>query len=274
LYGQYLFQTFKGARSVIRQFRGFVVNTASGRFLPPDMTPFVIIFTPRTGSNYLAAMLDSHPEILCHHELFNRDGIHRSLSYKNTDLTFGTIADRNRDPWGFLRRVYAFRDGAKAVGFKLGPRTNDLLLLSLLLVPRVRKVVLARRSWLHAYTSELIAARTQRWMERGAGTENQLQPKVRVDTQQYRGYVRKRRLFYRLCEILLRLTRQECFRLDYEQVGEPATMAALLGFLGVAVNVPLHSGTTRQNSPNLEDRIENYEEIRIKLRDSPDDPVN
>ena len=92
----------------------FLSNLLTGRFAESEATPFVIVFVARTGSNYLAAMLDSHPEIICHHEIFNPGGVHRSLSYKNSDLSFGTVEERDRDPWSFLHRIYGFTDGAKA----------------------------------------------------------------------------------------------------------------------------------------------------------------
>ena len=37
-------------------------------------TRFVILAAPRSGSNLLCTLLDSHPEILCHHEVFNPVG--------------------------------------------------------------------------------------------------------------------------------------------------------------------------------------------------------
>lgn len=257
---------------ILRRLAGLTMNAFSGRFVPPGVTPFVIVYSPRTGSNYLAAALDSHPDILCHHEVFNPGSIHRSLSYKGSDLSFGTVAERDRDPWTFLHRVYSFQNGVHAVGFKLAPRVNDWALLSLLLARRVRKVLLGRHSWLHAYTSELIAAKTQMWMRRETAESNVPQQKVRVDAAHFRTYARKRRLFYRLCQSCLKLTGQRFFRLDYEHIGDPATMASLLSYLGVDPNIELHIRTARQNSPHLEDRIDNYEELAAELRGSPDDP--
>lgn len=245
--------------------------TFFGRFVPSDVIPFVIVYSARTGSNYLAAALDSHPQILCHHEVFNRGGIHRSLSYKNTDLSFGTVAERNRDPWAFINRIYSFKGGKEAVGFKLAPRVNDWALLSLLLARPVRKIVLGRRSWLHAYTSEQIAAKTQRWIERADRGDGQPQPKVRVDPAKFRIYAKKRRLFYGTCRAILRATGQSYFRMDYEEIGDPERMAALLVFLSVDAHVPLQARTARQNSPDLADRIENLDEVRVALRGSRDD---
>ncbi|MFN0178720.1 MAG: hypothetical protein ACKVZ0_07935 [Gemmatimonadales bacterium] len=250
----------------------FVANTVTGRFVPDNVTPFVVVYTARTGSNFLASTLDSHPDILCHHEVFNRGGIHRSLAYKNTDLSFGTVEERERDPWAFIRRIYSFQDGAGTVGFKLAPRVNDWALASLLLSRRVRKVLLGRRSWLHAYTSGLIAAQTQVWMQRKNADTSETPPKVRVEPSRFRAYARKRRAFYLGCRLLMRATGQPFYALDYEEIGEPKTMAALLSFLGVATDVKLESATARQNSQELKDRVENYQELLSEFKNTRDDP--
>lgn len=252
--------------SSIKYLLPFVRNTVTGGYLPNKTTQFVIVYLPRTGSNHLATLLDSHPAILCHHEVFNPTGIHRSLSYKDTSLSFGTVEERDLDPWAFMGRLYSFTDGAAAVGFKLGPvGPYTWSLLSLLLSHRVYKIVLGRRSWLQAYTSVLIARTTQLW-GRSAGTPRPNdQVKVRVDPDAFRRFVRKRRAFYLMLSGLLASTRQPRFFLDYEDIDEPATRRALLRCLGVDTSVPLTSKTLKQNSPSLEHRVDNLEELRAAL---------
>lgn len=245
------------------------------RYVPLDVTGFAIVFLPRTGSNFLASMLDSHPAILCHHEVFNEDSVHRSLRYKGTSLSFGTAVERDRDPWAFLARVYAFADGARAVGFKISPRQNDYALLGLLLNRKIRKVILGRRGWLHAYTSALIAERTQVWSQHRGKADATTKPasapvKVRVDPISFRRFVRKRRFFYTLCRVLLTLTGQRAVFMDYEEIGDPSTMRRVLTFLGVDPEQPLAAATDKQNSAHLRDRIENYDELERLLRNTPD----
>lgn len=241
-----------------------VRNTLTGQYVPAGATPFVIVYLPRTGSNYLAALLDSHPSVLCHHEIFNPTGIHRALSYKHTDLSFGTVAERDRDPWAFMSRVYSFTAGKAAVGFKLGPgHIFTWPLLSLLLHRRVRKIVLERRGWLHAYSSTMIARATQEWSRpTGAAPATAAPaPKVHVNVADFQQFVRRRQRFYHLARLLLRVIGQPHLFLAYEDIGEPGTMARLLRFLGVDPDVALSSRTAKQNSPCLADRIANYSEV-------------
>ena len=49
------------------------------------MTRFVILAVPRTGSNLLCTLLNSHPEILCHHEVFNPQGIFTALTHRHQE---------------------------------------------------------------------------------------------------------------------------------------------------------------------------------------------
>ena len=55
---------------------------------PDDQAPcrFVVLAVPRVGSNYLCSLLNSHPEILCHHELFHPKGIYLAYGYKDGRL--------------------------------------------------------------------------------------------------------------------------------------------------------------------------------------------
>jgi LPS sulfotransferase NodH len=236
-------------------------------YAPREHLAFVIVFLPRTGSNLLASMLDSHPDIICHHELFNPTEIHRSLSYKHTSLSFGSVADRDRAPFAFVARAFAFADGKRAVGFKIAPGQNDAVLLSLLLNRRIRKILLERLNWIQAYTSAAIAERTEVWsvLKDRAGGERTGGSKVRVDVADLRRFVRKRRLFRLLTHGLLRLTFQRFLTLDYEDLADPAVARRILDFVGVRPDHPLETRTTKQNPTHLRDRIENYEEVRRAL---------
>jgi LPS sulfotransferase NodH len=237
-----------------------------GSYTPSTHLGFVIVFVPRTGSNLLAGMLDSHPEILCHHEVFNARGIHRSLSYKNTDLDFGTVEARDQDPCAFLRRVFGFTGGKRIIGFKIGPGENNRALLSLLLNRGIRKIVLTRRRQLHAYTSGLIAQRTKVWSI-PANSANSIPgaAKVPVDVAEFRRFVRKRRAFHALVRLTATITMQRILVLDYEDLGTPRTNRRALEFLGADPTVTLRPRTGRQNPPRLADRIENFERVKQSL---------
>src|SRR5262249_13206039 len=132
---------------------------------PPCCEPvrFVIIAAPRTGSNMLCSMLNSHPHILCHHELFNPEGIHLALDHRNGEIAVGSLQDRDRDPGGFLERIWAHCCGAHAIGFKVNRGQSENVFRRLLTDPAIRKIVLIRRNRVETFLSETIAQDTGRW---------------------------------------------------------------------------------------------------------------
>ncbi|MGH7503806.1 MAG: hypothetical protein ACREL7_18925 [Longimicrobiales bacterium] len=236
-----------------------------------ESQPFVILFVPRTGSNYLAALLDTHPDVLCHHELFLPDSAHRSLSVREglVDLDVGSATERDRNPYAFLHHIFGNDLGRKAVGFKMAlSDANRLVLLSIILNRSIAKVIVRRDNWLQVYTSALIAEETNTLIRFASGeTDGQrsASPKVHVDARSLRRYVRKRRFGYGLLNLLLRATAQRSFWLEYHQMQEGRRLKELLGFLGVASDVELRARTVKQNPSRLRDRIANFDEVYSAL---------
>ena len=82
------------------------------------MQRFVVLAVPRTGSNLLCTLLNSHPEILCHHEVFNPQGIFLALSHRDQVQQFGDMTDRDQEPLAFLESVWDSGANHRCVGFK------------------------------------------------------------------------------------------------------------------------------------------------------------
>ena len=91
-------------------------------------TPFVVFTTPRSGSSWLIDLLDSHPCIAAHAELF-LVGDRTTPDYGNRDVPrFEATLDESRRHGRaallvrrvrYLNRLFARRRGVQAVGFKL-----------------------------------------------------------------------------------------------------------------------------------------------------------
>src|SRR5262249_46467049 len=127
-------------------------------------TRFVILNAARTGSNYLCALLNSHDEVLCHHEIFNPHvvGVARHLQMSGFQL--GTIEERERDPIAFLQRVWDTPLGRPIVGFKLCWRQHEVAYRAVLGDPSVHKIVLKRRNRVATFVSLLRARQTGEWV--------------------------------------------------------------------------------------------------------------
>jgi len=239
--------------------------------------PFVIIFLARTGSNFLASKLDSHPDILCHHEVFNPKCPHRFLSAKEgaVDLDLGTAKDRDSNPWQFINMVFrspgVLPNGrpnqVKAIGFKMSHVQGWMVFFSLMLNHNVKKVIVRRENLLKTYVSILFALKSREWIDLSGRSNNELSQKVvskvYVNPVSYMKYVRYRTLFYRSIRFFFKLTLQKVFEIEFKEIADGRKCRELILFLGLNDCVELHSKTQRQAQRALAERIENIDELRL-----------
>jgi hypothetical protein len=237
--------------------------------------PFLIVILSRTGSNLLASNLDSHPEILCHHEVFRMDSIHMASTVKSgkRKMDLAIFEGRDREPFAFLRRVYATRaeslDGqlcaTKAIGIKFSHYQGKWILLALLLNRQIKKVVVRRENILAAFMSGESAWRSSRWVEfadRDYSEQKTGPDKIPLQLHRYFPFVRKVDWFYRLLAIIFSVTAQRVASIEYKEITQGDKIPDVLAFLGVDQNVPLQAATSRQAKRRLVDRIANIEEVR------------
>ncbi len=226
---------------------------------------FVVLAAPRTGSNWLCTLLDSHPEILCHHEIFNPERILYSLSCRGK-LDLGTLEQRNRDPLGFLDRVWDACSGYRAVGFKLNRGQNEAVFRAVLADPDVRKIVIRRRNRIKTYVSEVIAERTGEWESYPGIPLSEEKPSVDVDLAALRRHIELNETYYsRICNAL-RSMGQSWLELTYEKLTTEEERLRLLHFLSVTPEVTLRESTRKQISQDLRDLIANFSELGALLR--------
>ncbi|HJU39255.1 MAG TPA: hypothetical protein VJ724_06745, partial [Tahibacter sp.] len=129
-----------------------------------DARRFVVLSARRCGSNRLCTILDAHPAIVCHHELFNPAGVFVALAQRGDPAPFGGVAARERDPRAFLQAVWAMPGPHACVGFKITPDQVPADVFDALLADRgIAKIVLHRRNVVRAFVSERIAERVGQW---------------------------------------------------------------------------------------------------------------
>lgn len=242
-----------------------------------EITPFCIVFLARTGSNYLASLLDSHPDILCHHEVFNPEAPHRSLSVKQGKvcLNLGTAAERDANPWVFLRSVFSspgeLPDGrpnrVKAIGIKHAFNQGLLPFVSLMVNRNVKKVVLRRDNVLESYVSRELALKSGKWIRFDGSTavHDQDVPTISVNLRDYLRYVRRIDTFYWCIRVLFFLTRQQTLELEFNVLVNQEGVRTVISFLALDERVTLQAKTRRQSTRGLADSIDNVRELRIQL---------
>jgi hypothetical protein len=228
----------------------------------PEATRFVILAVPRSGSNMLCTMLGSHQAILCHHEIFNPKGIRLALALRETGFTLGTLEERQRSPLEFLERIWAASLGRACVGFKLTHRQNEHVFRALISDPTVSKIVLHRRNRLKTYVSHRISEAIAEWEVYREEDLIRDRPRVRVEPERFLERVAYDEEYYR--EIRQAALRDPGVYLDvaYESLFAVEEQNRILEFLGQrAVWTGLQIGSVKQNSSNLKDLVENFDEL-------------
>ncbi len=226
-------------------------------------TRFVILAAPRSGSNMLAAMLDSHPSILCHHEIFNPKGIRLALRLRETDFSFGTVGERDHDPLQFLQRVWATRLGYPCVGFKLTHRQNEPVFRYLLADPTVAKVVLRRRNRLKTYVSHQISEALAQWEVYRPQDLATDRPRVRVEPGRFLERVAFDDAYYNEIRDAVAEGGNDWIEVVYETLFSLDPQNTILEFLGLdPSSTGLAIRSVKQNSSDLRDLVENYDELR------------
>lgn len=237
-------------------------------------TRFVILAAPRTGSNWLCSLLGSHPDILCHHEIFNPAGIFYALGYRDGSLNLGTIEERDRHPLEFLDRVWQQHLDFSCVGFKMTRGQDERIINALLDDRGIRKILLRRSNPVRTYVSEQIAEQTGRWEVYDRSELPQSSRRIRVDVEELRAHLEVNQQFYRSLEQPLRHSDQSFLSVQYERLSSPEEHARLLTFLGVERNaLPLEGESIRQNPEPLPQLVANYYELESALRGTELEPL-
>src|SRR5687767_1531082 len=150
---------------------------------------FVIVAGRRTGSNLLCTLLGSHRDVLCHHELFNPDGIFYALPLRHKGFSLGSIAEREAAPLAFLSRVWEQSLGKPCVGFKMTRGQHSRVLDAVLADSNVRVIVLRRANRIKTFVSEMRAEASRRWEVYDPAEVDPSRPRVRVDLRVLDAYI-------------------------------------------------------------------------------------
>jgi LPS sulfotransferase NodH len=231
-------------------------------------TRFLIACQPRTGSNWLCAMLQSHPRILCHHEVFHPDEIYYAVGHRDGRLAhLGSARDRDADPARFLERLWREDFGRPVVGVKLLGDQAPELRARLLADTGVKKVLLRRRSRVRAYVSLLRARASGFWARTSYDGLA-----VHVEAGELLDFARRYDAWYAGLRAATRS--KPALEVVYEELQrDPRVLARLLEFLGVdSTGVQLGAHMPRQSSDTLREAISNFGALASALRGSTLEP--
>ena len=227
---------------------------------------FVVFAAPRTGSNWLCSLLDSHPEVLCHPEIFNPERIIYSVSLRRGELDLGTVEQRDRRPRAVIERVWQETLGRRWVGFKLNRGQSRPAFDAMLGEPAVRKILIRRRNRIKTFASEKLALETGLWESYPWSKANSKMPRIRVSVEELRAHIAVNDRYYRWLETAIEESGGPCLEVTYEELATASERARLLAFLTLSEPSEGLSGmTTKQGSKDLRRLIANFDELAAEL---------
>jgi hypothetical protein len=208
-------------------------------------------------------MLDRHPDVLCHYEIFHRKmQVQRK---KAPGLTNADLALRASDPNAFAARILAESGGRAAVGFKMWRGQAPEACRSLLGRKDVHKIVLERQNVLARYSSHLLAHRNRVWGTRvGKVADVDTRPLETFDPSAFRELVRHQDATFRFYQ---RFAAGPLLYITYEQLAVRG-VADVLPFLQLSPD-PIEHGYQKLYSSDIIGRFAPnlHAEIRSELRE-------
>jgi LPS sulfotransferase NodH len=236
---------------------------------PPEAVRFIILNATRTGSNFLCTVLNSHPGILCHHEIFNPHVIGVARHLQDSEFRLGSMEERESDPVEFLDRVWRTDLGRAAVGFKMCLWQHQPAYDAVVPDASVRKIILKRRNRVKSFVSLLLARQTGEWVvydDRGAPAPR---PRVQVDRDALLENIALHERFYGETEQALRESGQDHVLLWYEDLFLPDGIEPALAFLGAEGRPAQPQGQTWKLAPvALRETIANFDALNEALQGS------
>lgn len=252
---------------------------------------FVMFNYPRSGSNLVCGMLNQHPEILSHREIFNPKQIYYSRDFK--DLQQASSAqetsesspsykmgivnrklERDTDPEGFCFKLWQHHYGAKAVGFNIFPSHVPNMSVNLVRDRDIKKILLIRRNKLKCYVSRAIARKTGVWdlygkteEEKNSPEETQAPLSIQINPKDLLQWSKRYDEYFE--GMSSALEGQDFLTLYYEDIvgsnSEPIK-SKLLDFIGVSPETSyLTPPLKKQNSKSISDLISNFSELKAAI---------
>ncbi len=244
---------------------------------PKNYQKFLILCHPRTGSNFLVSLLESHPQIRAFGEVFTEDNnIYWGYSgYRSPQI----LQLRYDEPIAFVDKlVYRhFPPIVKAVGFKLfyfHPKHEHQKIVWQYLkeIENLKIIHLTRKNILHTYVSHEIAFRTDRWTLLADDKDDRnryLSEPIILDYQECLDKFKKIRSWETEYSNFFDLPTQGYYNLVYEELVSNLERETnrLQEFLGVQKHL-LNPKTKKRNQKPIREIVANYDRLKEQFQNS------
>jgi LPS sulfotransferase NodH len=220
-----------------------------------------IISAPRSGSNYLCDLLNSHSRVSCYGELFHPDEVPVYFKKFFSRRRIFTLNDREADPSKFFNDVMKMTikksPKLRMVGSKL--LLNDYQLnagLEVVSSTCSKIILLSRENKLAWYSSLKIATETGVWVSDKVVMAKQ--KKIIFDAAEYQQYLTNQARLLSKVNDGLRRHQIEPYVLTYENLTQPKAFNDVLSYLNLPVEA-LKTKLLKQNTNSIIDRFDNPE---------------
>lgn len=244
---------------------------------------FAVVASARSGSNLLVSMLNSHPQFLCHGEVFHRSGV-RSFPPANILkelLELDPKAVRDKNPQKFVELVYALSRQRMAVGFKIFVNHEPKALDYLIQQTDTKLIVLDRENRLASYSSMKIGNQTGVWWEKKQdgsskskenkdtssnkataleSSKDSEAPLISFDAEEFASYISSLDRSYARFDKAVG-SRPNLMRCEYQELKASSMKSRLIKFLGGDPTHELISGIVKQNPGRTIDRFANPKDV-------------
>ncbi len=226
---------------------------------------FVILTTQRTGSTYIAHLLDSHPSVVSYGEIFHRFGVGWGSRTQRTNTRW-LFYMRNIFPIVFLNTqvFHAYPSNIRAVGFKLmyGQATRFPSVLRYLANQQSTIIFLNRKNLLESLVSLKRAQYSRIWTLKSASEKPAIH--IYIDEQECLNYFMETDCLHR--QFCAYFKKNPSMQIYYEDVCQKGThgLDAVQRFLAIP-RKPLSSPITKLRGAPLEETVVNYFELKKKF---------
>lgn len=223
----------------------------------------VILSMPRSGSGFLYTMLNSHPDIVVHGELFKPRNI-GALSgklkrEKRKNIDWLNFEYREKFPVDFMEKAIFYDEKVKYSGFKIFFPQNEEILRHVIKEGEYRKIVLRRDNVLATYSS----ARTAQASGQGKVRKGDKINRVKIDfsISDFELFRARREKYFNWAYKLLEEADADFFDIEYTELIGSNKFQEIMKFLGVNNEIELESEVVKRNPSNIIERFNNKKDV-------------
>ncbi|EIM30622.1 MULTISPECIES: sulfotransferase [Microvirga] len=233
----------------------------------PTPEPFAVLAMPRTGTHYLEALLNEHPNVLSNGELLN--------TYDSNWPDKDRLIRSDRELLELAYLGYPTRSDKKVtrIGCKINePQFHDRpgFFAELAGWPDLKVILVVRRNPLESLRSLVQARQSGKWLKFSSDSNAAPPPRVRLSITECAAYFETADAFH--ARVADSFAATNMLMIEYESLlRQPAAcVAAIWDFLGVpALQLPGRAILQRQETRPLDQTVQNYHQLRLHFADGP-----